>query len=78
MPSAVIKCLVCVSASPFTVCAGAFIWCGDLDRNILGYVLAAASCVLQALYLSCGSGHDQLAAGRRGSSTTRHCVHCLC
>ena len=57
-----------VRLAVFTVCAGAFIaGCGDLDRNILGYVLAAASCVLQALYLVLAArADDQLALGAQG------------
>ena len=57
-----------IRVSVLTVCAGAFVaGCGDLDRNVLGYLLAAASCVLQALYLVLAArADDELALGAQG------------
>jgi len=41
-----------VRASIALICVGAFVaGAGDLDRSLVGYGFAAASCVLQALYL---------------------------
>ena len=57
-----------IRVSVLTVCAGAFVaGCGDLDRNVLGYLLAAAACVLQALYLVLAArADDELALGAQG------------